>query len=113
MPLLLAGLTVWCLVHLFPAVAPGPRRNLALKLGENPYKGLFSLFILAALLMIVFGWKAAAPTHVYAPPLAPGLLASGLMLVALILFFSARLNDFLTATADLSPAGSHPGGPTP
>ena len=61
MPLLLAGLTVWCLVHLFPSVAPASRENLAFKLGENPYKGLFSLFILAALVMIVFGWKTATP----------------------------------------------------
>ena len=92
MPLLLAGITVWCLVHLFPGVAPRSRENLVLKLGENPYKGLFSLFILAALLMIVFGWKAAAPTHVYAPLLAPGIVPSGLVLIGLILFFSARLN---------------------
>ena len=91
MPLLLAGITVWCLVHLFPGVAPRSRENLVAKLGENPYKGLFSLFILASLFMIVLGWKATAPTRVYVPPFAPGILPSGLVLTGLILFFSARL----------------------
>ena len=56
MALLLAGITVWFLVHLFPAIAPASRENMVFKLGENAYKGLFSLLILAALLMIVFGW---------------------------------------------------------
>jgi uncharacterized membrane protein len=92
MPLLLAGLTVWCLVHLFPALAPASRENLVFKLGENAYKGLFSLFILAALLMIVLGWKAATPEHVYAPMLRPGIVTSGLVLIGMVLFFSARLN---------------------
>jgi uncharacterized membrane protein len=92
MPLLLAGITVWCLVHLLPGAAPGSRENLVSKLGDNRYKGLFSLFILASLLMIVFGWKAAVPTHVYAPPFAPGVVPSALVLIGLILFFSARLN---------------------
>lgn len=92
MPLLLAGITVWCLVHLFPGVAPQSRENLVFKLGEQPYKGLFSLFILASLLMIVFGWRAAAPAHVYTPLLAPGIVPSALVLIGLILFFSSRLN---------------------
>ena len=46
MALLLAGITIFCVVHLFKAVAPAARDNLIFKLGENPYKGIFSLLIL-------------------------------------------------------------------
>lgn len=90
MALLLAGITVWFIVHLFPAVAPGSRENAIFKLGENAYKGVFSLLILAALLMIVFGWKSSVPTAVYVPPVAPGLLPSVMTFIALVLFFSAK-----------------------
>mgnify|MGYP001569611080 CR=1 FL=1 len=92
MALLLAGITVWFVVHLFPAVAPASRENMIFKLGENAYKGLFSLLILAALLMIVFGWKTSVPTGVYAPPVAPGLLPSLMVFAAFVLFFSSKFN---------------------
>jgi uncharacterized membrane protein len=67
MTLLIAGIALWFVTHLFPAVAPRARDTLIQKLGENPYKGIFSLLILAALLMIVFGWKSAVPSALYAP----------------------------------------------
>lgn len=95
MALLLAGITVWFIVHLFPAIAPASRENLVFKLGENAYKGIFSLLILAALLMIVFGWKSSVPTPVYVPPVAPGPLPSVMVLVALVLFFSSQFNSHL------------------
>lgn len=94
MALLLTGITVWSLVHLFPAVAPAARENAIFKLGENAYKGLFSLLILSALLMIVFGWKSSVPMSVYAPPVAPGPLPSIMVFVALVLFFSARFKTY-------------------
>ena len=92
MALLLAGITVWFVVHLFPAMAPAARDNVIFKLGENAYKGLFSLLILAALLMIVFGWKTSTPQAVYTPPFMPGLLPSAMVFVALVLFFSSKLD---------------------
>lgn len=95
MALLLAGITIWCMVHLFPAIAPASRDNLIFKLGENAYKGIFSLLILAALVMIVFGWKSSVPANVYVPPLSPGALPSVLVFVALVLFFSSRFNGYL------------------
>ena len=94
MALLLAGVTVWFAVHLFPAVAPVSRENMTFKLGENAYRGLFSLLILAALVMIVFGWKSALPTAIYVPPVAPGALPSIMVLAALVLFFSSQFNSY-------------------
>ncbi len=95
MTLLIAGLLLWIVVHAFPAVAPAKRAALQQKLGRQPYRGVFSLFILASLLMIVFGWKAATPTGVYVPPMMPGLVSSLLVLAGLILFFASQFNGHL------------------
>ena len=90
MSLLIVGVFVWSLTHLFPAVLPGPRQNLERKLGENPYRGLFSLFIIGGLILIVLGWKSTTPGTVYAPPLASGPVSSVLVLIGLILFFASQ-----------------------
>ena len=95
MALFLAGITLFCVVHLFKAAAPASRENLVFKLGENAYKGIFSLLIVVSLVMIVFGWKATIPRPIYTPPLGPGLIPSVLVLVGLILFFASQMNGFL------------------
>lgn len=89
------GLALWFVVHAFPSIAPAKRAALQRLIGEQPYRGLFSLFILAALLLIVFGWRAADPAAMYAPPMGPGLLSSALVLLGLILFFSSRVNGHI------------------
>ena len=93
--MLLTGIALWFVVHSFPAVAPAGRRALQQKLGEQAYKGVFSLVILGSLLLIVFGWKSAVPSVVYAPPLGPGILVSVLVLIGLILFFASQMNGHL------------------
>ena len=95
MALFLAGITLFCIVHLFPALAPASRENLTFKLGENPYKGIFSLLILAGLVMIVFGWKGTIPQPLYVPPLAPGVVPSILVLAGLVLFFASQMKGHL------------------
>lgn len=95
MTMLHAGIALWFVVHAFPSVAPAKRAALQQSMGEQPYRGVYSLLILAALLLIVFGWKSAVPTAMYAPPLGPGLLSSALVLVGLILFFSSKVNGHL------------------
>ena len=95
MALFLAGITLFCIVHLFPAVAPASRENLTFKLGENAYKGIFSLLILGGLVMIVLGWKATIPRPVYAPPLAPGMVPTILVFAGLVLFFASQMKGYL------------------
>jgi uncharacterized membrane protein len=92
MSLLLAGIVLWFVAHSFPATAPGKRAALAARLGEQPYRGVFSLVILAALLMMVFGWKKAVPSALYVPPLGPGIVPSVLVLIGLVLFFASQMN---------------------
>ena len=77
MALLIAGLLLFTIVHLLPAASPGTRAQLVDKLGNNTYRGLFSAVVLASLVVVVFGWKAATPTVVYAPPVGGGPVRSG------------------------------------
>ena len=91
MALLFAGILLYCAVHLFPAALPAVRSRAVLRLGEHPYKGVFSLLIIASIALIVFGWKAATPGILYRPPLAPGLVSSALMLIALVLFAASAI----------------------
>ena len=86
MELLIAGILLWSVTHLFPSVAGGTRGKLAGALGENLYRGLFSLDIVLAVILIVWGWKTATATAVYYPPLFGSPLIAGLMLIAFILF---------------------------
>ncbi len=91
MSLLISGVIIWSLAHLSPCLFPDTRYRLQKKLGENPYRGLFSLVILGSLVLIVFGWKSAIPTAVYAPPLASGPATSALILIGFVLFFSSQV----------------------
>ncbi len=86
MTLLIAGVVLWSVAHLVPATAPGVRANLAGKLGEGPYKGLFAIDLLLALGLIIFGWRTAVPTAVYAPPLFDSPIPVTLIAVGIILF---------------------------
>jgi len=90
MTLLIAGVVLWSIAHFFPAVAPDARANLAARFGEGPYKGLFALDIIIALVLIVFGWKAATATPIYTPPLFGSPVPSILLVIAILLFVAAR-----------------------
>lgn len=92
MSLLLAGIILWFVVHSLPAAAPHKRDALVAKLGEQPYRGIFSLVIVASLVMIVFGWKSAVPSAIYQPLMGPGILPSVLVLVGLVFFFASQVN---------------------
>lgn len=94
MALLLAGITIWFVVHLFPAASPASRENIVFKLGENAYKGIFSLLLLAALVLIVLGWKSSVPRMIYIPPLSPGPLPAVMVFIAFVLFFSSQFSTY-------------------
>lgn len=91
MTLLVAGVLAFSIVHLLPAAAHTARQVLIGKLGENAYKGLFSLFIIGSIALIVTGWKSATPALVYRPPAEPGLLPSALVLLGLVAFAASAI----------------------
>ncbi len=93
--LLPAGVLLWALTHLSISVTPGVRESLITGMGENLYKGLFSLVLVGAIVLMVMGWKDSSPVLLYALPAGVKLVTMALMWVALILFICARApNDF-------------------
>jgi uncharacterized membrane protein len=90
MALLIFGLLLFTLVHLTPAAFRTAREALIARLGENPYRGLFSLIVIASLVLIVLGWRSATPSVVYSPPLSGGPITSVLVFAAFVLFVATR-----------------------
>jgi uncharacterized membrane protein len=70
MTLLILGLIVFLGVHTFTTFR-GPRAALVARIGEGPYKGLYSLVALAGFVLIVIGFRAyreAGYIDVWNPP---------------------------------------------
>lgn len=88
MPLLITGLCLWATVHFVPGLSPGTKEKLVAAVGPGAYRGLFALFILTALGLIIAGWRAAVPVYVYQPPYISRYLTMALMAVALYLLVS-------------------------
>jgi uncharacterized membrane protein len=85
MSLLILGVALFAGVHFIPSLAPALKAAWVGRMGENGYKGIFSLLLMASLGLMIFGWRAAIPQGVYAPP--PGLhhLALALLVIAFLL----------------------------
>lgn len=90
MILLSLGVLLWAVTHLFVAKGVDARSAVIGKIGLGPYKGLFSLTLVLALVLIVFGWQATPPTLLWAPPAGMRHATMTLMPFAVILFISAR-----------------------
>ena len=68
MNLLIAGVALWVAAHLFPSVAGGVRQNTIDRFGPGPYRGIFSLVIVVALVCIVLGWRSTPERYLYVLP---------------------------------------------
>jgi uncharacterized membrane protein len=91
MVLLVIGVLLWTCIHLFPSMLPAARTSLIGRLGEGPYKGLFALDLVIAILLMVFGWRSAGLSLWYVPPLASTPLAiAPLVAIAFILMGAAN-----------------------
>ena len=89
MAMLISGLTIWIAVHLFPSVAPASRQQLLTRMGNGPYQAVFSLLLIAGLLLIIFGWRNTVPDHIYSPPVALRHPAMLLVVIGFILMVAA------------------------
>lgn len=67
MGILVAGLVVFLGVHLFPHFNE-KRKDLIGRIGEGPYKGLFSLVSLAGIALIAWGYSLADYQHLWQGP---------------------------------------------
>ena len=85
---LIAGLVLFLGVHVFSSMRPA-RGRLVGKLGEGPYKGIYSLLSLAGFGLIVAGMGKAPSIQLWGPPEWGRYAAVWFMPFALILLAAA------------------------
>jgi uncharacterized membrane protein len=88
MTLLILGLILWWATHLLPTVGKTARDGLVERFGEGAYKGVYSLLSLAAIVMMVRGYRAAEFANVWYPP-AWGVHLNNLLMIFAIGLFAA------------------------
>ena len=88
---LIAGLIVFLGIHSVRAVAPAWRDSMIARLGEGPWKGIYSLISLAGLLLLIWGYGQARPEapFFYEPPVWMRHIVILLMWIAMILLVAA------------------------
>lgn len=101
MTLLLLGLALFLGIHCVSIVAPRGRDALAQRIGEGPWKGLYTLVALAGFGLIVAGYSAARqdPVLLWTPPVAMRHVAALLMLPVFVLLLAAYLPGRIQRTA--------------
>lgn len=85
MSVLIFGLALWWGTHLFPILTPDRRAGVVARIGEGPYKALFSLLSIAAIALMVIGYRDAAFVNLWYPPAWTVHLNNLLMLLAVAL----------------------------
>ena len=87
MVVLILGLVLFFATHSVRVIAGEWRQRMIARLGEGPWKGLYSLISLVALVLIVWGYGLAReqPVVLWDPPLWTKHVAVALNLVAFIL----------------------------
>lgn len=90
---LVLGLLLFLGIHSVSIVAPRARHAIAHRIGEGPWKGIYTLVALAGFGLIVAGYSAARqnPVLLWTPPLAMRHVAAVLMLPVFVLLLSAYL----------------------
>ena len=99
MTLLVLGLVIFLGTHSY-SMARGSRAGLIARIGEGPYKGLYSLASLAGIVLISIGYgqyRAGGYIPVWDPPVWTRHLALLLVLVAFICFVAAYLPGHIKA----------------
>ena len=93
MAILVLGLAIFLGTHAF-TTARGPRAALVARLGEGPYKGLYSLLSLLGIVLIAVGfgrYRAGGYVDLWSPPVWTRHLALLLMWPAWVMVVAAYL----------------------
>jgi uncharacterized membrane protein len=91
MTLLILGLVLFLGVHSTRIVADGWRTATIARIGEMPWKGIYSLLSIAGFVLLVVGYGAArqSPVVLFAPPVWTRHLAALLTIPAFVLLAAA------------------------
>ena len=89
MVLLLLGVALFALAHFVPALGLGLRDRSIERFGPNGHRGVFSLVVVAAVALIVAGWRSTDPVFLYAPPGWSRVAANVAMAIAFFLFVAS------------------------
>lgn len=91
MLLFVIGLVVFLGIHSISIVAPRWREAQAARIGENAWKGLYSLVSIASFIAMLYGYGIArhVPVTIYTPPIALRHVALLLMVPVFPLFIAA------------------------
>lgn len=95
MTLLVLGMLLFAVVHFIPSLMPAIKSGTIERLGEGPYKGIFSLLLLVAFALIIFGWRSEVPVAIYTPPVELHNFALALLGVAFLLMVVSARNSRL------------------
>jgi uncharacterized membrane protein len=87
MAMLILGLVLFLGVHSTRIVADGWRTQTIARVGEKPWKGLYSLLSVAGFVLLVWGFALARrnPVYLWEAPMAMRHVAGLLMLVSFVL----------------------------
>ncbi len=91
MILLILGVLVWSGVHLVPSLGVQMRAGWIERIGEDPYKGVFALSFVGAIVLMVIGWRSTSPVAFYGPPVWGRGIANLVMFVSLVLFMGSNV----------------------
>ena len=87
--MMVIGMLIFFGAHFSMALFRGARAAIIGRLGENGYKGAYSLLSLAGFVLIVIGWADADTRGLYYPPAFMRHIAFLLMLFSIILLVAA------------------------
>ena len=90
MAILSIGVLLWAFAHLVPTIEQPLKARLVGRLGEKGYRGVFSLVIVASLVLIVVGWRSTPEVYLYVLPIWSRTVGFGLMILSFILFGAAN-----------------------
>ncbi|MBB3315753.1 putative membrane protein [Rhizobium sp. BK181] len=93
MALLIVGIIIFLGLHLIRVIAPGLRQSMIDRLGENGWKGVYSVLSILSLILLIYGFGHARQVTgvLYTPPVWMAHIAVTLMLIALICLVASLL----------------------
>ncbi|MBP1853385.1 NnrU family protein [Rhizobium halophytocola] len=91
MAILILGIILFLGVHSIRLAAPGFRRSMVEKMGEGPWRGVYSAASLVSLVILIWGFAVAPVINVWFPPEFMSHITVLLMLFAMICFIASLM----------------------